>query len=183
MAYDFSLFQKRAKDIEEWLKKEFSLLRTGRASQAILDAITVNAYGSPMPVSHVANIAIEDPKTLRIVPFDKTQMKAIEEAIRLANTGLSVTADDAGVRLISPELTSERRAQVVKLLKEKLEEARITLRKEREAVLDILKKEKQEGTLSEDGFFKGRDALQKYVDDTNVNLESLASKKQKDIEG
>jgi ribosome recycling factor len=183
MAYDFSVFQKRGKEIEEWLKKELSLLRTGRASQAILDAITVNAYGSAMPVSHVANISIEDPKTLRIVPFDKSQMKAIEEAIRLANTGLSVTADDAGIRLISPDLTSERRAQVVKLLKEKLEEARITLRKEREAVLDILKKEKQDGVISEDGFFKGRDTLQKHVDDLNATLETLADKKQKDIEG
>ncbi len=183
MAYDFSTFQKRGKEIEEWLKKEFSLLRTSRASQAMLDNIMVNSYGSAMPVSHLANISIEDPKTLRIVPFDKGQMKAIEEGIRLANTGLSVSSDDSGIRLISPDLTSERRAQVIKLMKEKLEEARITLRKEREAVLDILKKEKTEGTLSEDGFFKGRDALQKYVDDANASLDALADKKQKDIEG
>lgn len=159
------------------------MLRTGRASLAMLDNIMVNSYGSYMPVPHVANVSVEDPKTLRIAPWDKGQLKAIEEALRTANLGLSVTADDAGIRLISPELTGERRTQVVKMLREKLEEARISLRKERELDLDKMKKEKADGVMSEDEFFKAKEALQKAVDDINGTLEVMADKKQKDIEG
>jgi ribosome recycling factor len=183
MAYDFSDFQKRGKEVEEWLQKELSMLRTGRASLAMLDNIMVNSYGSYMPVPHVANVSVEDPKTLRIAPWDKGQIKAIEEALRNANLGLSVSADEGGIRLVSPELTSERRVQVVKMLREKFEEARISLRKEREVDLDHIKKEKQDGTMSEDDFFKAREGLQKLVDELNLSLEALADKKQKDIEG
>jgi len=183
MAYDFSDFQKRGKDIEEWLQKELSMLRTGRASLAMLDNIMVNSYGSYIPIPHVANVSVEDPKTLRIAPWDKGQIKAIEEALRNANLGLSVSADEGGIRLVSPELTSERRTQVVKMLREKFEEARISLRKEREVDLDVMKKQKQDGAMSEDDFFKAREALQKLVDDLNLSLEAIADKKQKDVEG
>ena len=183
MAYDFSDFNKRGKAVEEWLQKEFSMLRTGRASLAMLDNIMVNSYGSFTPIPHVANVSVEDPKTLRIAPWDKGQIKAIEEALRNANLGLSVSADDAGLRLVSPELTSERRVQVVKMLREKFEEARISLRKEREIDLEKMKKAKTDGDMSEDEFFTGREALQKLVDGFNNSLESMADKKQKDIEG
>lgn len=183
MAYDFSDFQKRGKDIEEWLQKELSMLRTGRASLAMLDNIMVNSYGSYIPIPHVANVSVEDPKTLRIAPWDKGQIKAIEEALRNANLGLSVSADEGGIRLVSPELTSERRVQVVKMLREKFEEARISLRKEREVDLEKMKKAKSDGDMSEDEFFAGREALQKLVDELNASLESIADKKQKDVEG
>ncbi len=183
MAYDFSDFNKRGKGIEEWLQKEFSMLRTGRASLAMLDNVMVNSYGSFTPIPHVANVSVEDPKTLRIAPWDKGQIKAIEEALRNANLGLSVSADEGGIRLVSPELTSERRTQVVKMLREKFEEARISLRKEREIDLEKMKKMKTDGAMSEDEFFAGRDALQKLVDGFNNSLESMADKKQKDIEG
>ena len=85
MAYDLSDFHKRGKAVEEWLQKELSMLRTGRASLAMLDNVMVNSYGSYMPVPHVANVSVEDPKTLRIAPWDKGQLKAIEEALRTAN--------------------------------------------------------------------------------------------------
>ncbi len=181
MAYQFSTFKTRIADIEEWLRKELTLLRTGRATAAILDEISVESYGSFMPIAHVGNIAMEDPRTLKVTPWDKGQIKAIEAAIQKADIGLSVVSDSDGLRVIFPELTSERRAQIVKLLHGKLEEARISLRKEREAVLNDLKTKEKEGNISEDEHFKAKEELQKLMDEGNGKLEGMAKKKESDI--
>ena len=179
--YNLTPFSERAADIEEWLKKEFSQLRTGRATSAILDSISIESYGSQSPIAHVGTISMEDPRTLRIAPWDKTQVKAIEGAIQKANLGLSVTTDDNGLRVIFPELTGERRQQLIKLMKDKLEDARISLRKEREAVISACKDLVKEGEMSEDDNFKTKEALQKLVDQANNSLEALATKKEADI--
>ena len=181
MAYNFNEFKNNAKNIEEWFKKELTLLRTGRATTAILDSITVESYGSQSPISHVGSISMEDARTLRISPWDKTNVKLIEGAIQKANLGLSVTTDDNGVRVIFPELTGERRQQIIKLLKDKLEDARISLRKERESVLMNFKAEEKEGSMSEDEHFKGKDELQKYVDEANRRFEEMAKQKETEI--
>lgn len=181
MAYDFSNFKTRMKDIEEWLKKELSLLRTGRATSAILDSITIDSYGSQSPIAHVGNISMEDARTLRIAPWDKSQVKAIEGAIQKANLGLSVTSDDGGLRVIFPELTGERRTQLVKLLKDKLEDARISMRKEREGLLTEWKKLEKDGDMSEDEHFKAKEELQKHVDEANKRFDALAAQKESEI--
>ncbi|OGZ20493.1 MAG: ribosome recycling factor [Candidatus Lloydbacteria bacterium RIFOXYC12_FULL_46_25] len=181
MTYNFSEFNTRVNGIEEWLKKEFSLLRTGRATSAILDSITVESYGSQTPIAHVASISMEDPRTLRVAPWDKTQVKAIEGAIQKANIGLSVTSDEGGLRVIFPELTGDRRLQIIKLLKDKFEDARISLRKEREEVLNDFKRQEKEGTMSEDEHFKAKEELQKLVDEANRKFEGLAEHKEREI--
>lgn len=181
MSYNFSTFESKVQDINEWLKKELSLLRTGRATSAILDSINVESYGSYAPIAHVANVSMEDPRTLRISPWDKSQVKAIEAAIQKADIGLSVVADGEGLRVIFPELTSERRQQIVKLLKDKLEEARISLRKERETTLSDFKRQEKEGEMSEDDHFKAKEELQRLVDKANAQFEELAERKEKDI--
>lgn len=181
MTYDFSDFKTRMKEVEEWLKKEFSLLRTGRATSAILDSITIESYGSQSPIAHVGNIAMEDARTLRIAPWDKSQTKAIEGAIQKANLGLSVTTDEGGLRVIFPELTGERRSQLVKLLKDKLEDARISMRKERESLLTEWKKLEKDGEMSEDEHFKAKEELQKHVDETNKRFDALAVQKETEI--
>jgi len=181
MTYNFQPFKTRTLEIEEWLKKELSLLRTGRATSAILDSIHVESYGSMSPIAHVATISMEDARSLRIAPWDKSQTKAIEAAIQKANIGLSVTSDDQGLRLIFPELTGERRGQIVKLLKDRFEDARITLRKEREELLNNFKKEEKEGEMSEDEHFKAKEELQKLVDEANRKFEELTAKKEKEI--
>lgn len=179
--YNFQPFKTRVAEVEEWLKKEFSLLRTGRATSAILDSITVESYGSQSPIAHVAGVSMEDPRTLRVAPWDKSQIKAIEGAIQKANLGLSVTSDDAGLRVIFPELTGERRQQIIKLMGQKLEDARISLRKEREAVLTDFKQQEKDGEMSEDEHFKGKEELQKLVDEANNKFDALATKKEEEI--
>jgi len=112
MAYDFNPLKKRTTEIEEWLRKELSGIRTGRASAAILDTLAVEAYGSMMPINQVANITNEDARTLRITPWDNSLIKSLEKAITSSNLGLSAAVDDKGLRLNFPELTGERRTQL-----------------------------------------------------------------------
>ena len=175
MAYDFNPFKLRAQEVIEWLTKEYSSIRTGRATPLILDNVSVESYGSRVPVKHIASVSIEDPRTLRVIPWDKSQTKGLESALSAANLGLSVVADGEGLRLVFPELTGERREQFVKLVKAKLEEARVSLRKEREKVLSDL------NTLSEDEKFKAREELQKQVDSFNEQFEALADKKEVEL--
>lgn len=181
MVYNFSPFKSRVEEIEEWLKKEFSLLRTGRATSAILDSITVESYGTQSPIAHVGSVVMEDARTLRITPWDKAQVKAIESAIAKANLGLSVASDESGLRVIFPELTGERRQQIIKLLHAKLEDARISLRKEREAVLSDFKQKEKDGEMSKDDHFKAKEELQKQVDIMNRRFEQLGEKKEKEV--
>lgn len=148
---------------------------------AVLDTIHVEAYGSMMPVNQLANISIEDPRTIRIAPWDSSVTKAIEKAITQSNLGLSAAVDDKGLRLFFPELTGERRSMLVKVAKEKLEEARIALRKERESAWDTIQSQEKDGAISEDDKFRAKDEMQKHIDEGNKVLESLFEKKEQEI--
>jgi ribosome recycling factor len=175
MAYNTQNFKIELKKVEEWLSKEYSQVHTGRATPMILDSIMVQSYGSYMPIKNVAGITIEDPKTLRVAPWDKNQIKDIETAISQSNLGLSVVSDSEGVRVIFPMLTTENRTKLVKVLKEKLEDARISVRKERQFEIEKL------DDLSEDDKKRGKDDVQKCVDDVNNNLEVIFNKKEVEI--
>lgn len=181
MAYNFNQFKTRTAEIAEWLSKELSGLRTGRATPAVLDGVSVDSYGTRQPLKAVASVSIEDAKTLRVSPWDKNQVKAIETALSAANLGLSTATDSSGIRVIFPDLTSERRTALIKVTKEKLEEARVSLRKEREKVWNEIVDEEKAGKISEDDKFRGKDDLQKLVDEANAKLEALAEKKEQDL--
>jgi len=183
MQYNFLPFKGELKKIEEFLNKEYRELNIGRASPMVLDSIMVSSYGSFMPIKNVANISIEDPKTLRIAPWDKSQIKEIEKAIVSSNIGLSVATDDAGIRVIFPQLTTESRQNLVKILKEKLEEQRIAVRRERENVWNDVQAKEKEGKMTEDEKFRAKDELQKIVDETNKNLEAIFMKKEQEVMG
>ncbi|HYC83384.1 MAG TPA: ribosome recycling factor [Candidatus Paceibacterota bacterium] len=183
MAYNFSPFKQRVAEIGEWLVKEFSVVRTGKASPAILDNVMVESYGSRTPLKHVAAISIQDAKTLYIAPWDKSQLRGIETAIAAANLGVSTSPDSGGVRVIFPDLTAERRGLLGKVIREKLEEARVSLRKEREKVWNDIQAEEKAGKLSEDEKFRAKDDLQKAVDEGNNRLDGLAAKKEEEILG
>ena len=181
MRYNFSNFKTELKKIEDFLIKEYSQLNIGRASPMALDGLFVESYGSRVPLKNVASISIEDPKTLRIAPWDKSQIKEIEKAIKAANFGLSVATDDLGIRVIFPQLTTESRQTLVKVLKEKLEEARIAARRERERIWDDVQIEEKKGKLTEDEKFSAKEELQKIIDETNRNLEAGFERKQKEV--
>ena len=179
--YDFSKFKQKIKEIEEWLKREFAGVRTGRATPTLLDGILVESYGSKVPINQVGNISVEDPRMIRISPWDATMSKNIEKAIGAANLGIAVALDDRGVRVTFPELTAERRTQIVKLAKEKLEHAKVSVRMAREDVLKDIQNKEKEGGLGKDDVARFKTELQKHVDAANKMLEEQFSKKEKEI--
>jgi ribosome recycling factor len=183
MQYNFSNFKTALKKVEEYLSKEYTQLNIGRASPMVLDGVVVESYGSHVPLKNVASVSIEDPKTLRIAPWDKSQVKAIEKAIISSNLGLSVATDDLGIRVIFPQLTTETRQTLVKVLKEKLEEQRITVRKEREVVFHDMETKEKESKMTEDEMFRAKEELQKIINETNGNLEAIFEKKEKEVMG
>jgi len=183
MQYNFLNFKTELKKVQDFLGKEYNQLNIGRASPMVLDGVSVESYGSHVPLKNVANISIEDPKTLRIVPWDKSQIKEIEKAIQSSNLGLSVATDDLGIRVIFPQLTTETRQTLVKVLKEKLEEQRITVRRERERIWEDVQAKEKQGKLTEDEKFRAKEELQKIIDETNRNLETSFEKKEKEVMG
>ena len=179
--YDFKTFESKAAAAREWLGREYGGLRTGRAAAAILDGVMVTAYGSLTPLKQVGNVGVEDARTLRVSAYDAGLIKDIERAITAANLGVGTTSDGTNIRVTFPELSSERREQMVKLAKAKLEEARTTVRIARdESWKDIQEKEKA-GTLTEDDKFALKEELQKKVDAANKELEEAFDKKQKEM--
>lgn len=181
MLYNFVNFKNKLREIEEWLKKELSSLRTGKATPSILDIVRVDSYGSMVSINQVGSVNMEDAQSLRITPWDNSQSKSIEKAIVASNLGLSVSTDDKGLRVVFPPLTTERRADLVKVAKIKLEEARKTVRVERDDVISDIAKKEKDGGFSKDDVFRFKNEAQKIVDEVNKNLETLFEKKEKDI--
>ena len=181
MTYDFSHLKQKAVDIQNHLKEEFSGIRTGRATPALLDSVMVNSYGAKTPINQVAGVAMEDARTLRITPYDANQVTEVQKAITDSNLGVSVSADERGLRIFFPELTSEVREKLMKIAKEKLEKARISLRGERDDTwADIQKKEKDK-EISEDEKFGLKEDMQKIIDEENSKLDAMAQKKEQEI--
>src|SRR3989344_2960082 len=181
MAYDFKMLKEKTNHTLEWMRKEFSSIRTGRASLSVLDAVSVESYGAKMGIQQLASVSAEDAKTLRISPFDPTQIKNIEKAIVQSNLGLSVAVDDKGLRVIFPELTAERRQSYLKVAKEKLEEARKKIRSVRDEVWRDIQEKEKSGVLREDEKFRSKDDMQKVVDDISKKLDEQYSRKEKEI--
>lgn len=179
--YDFKPFEGKVAGAKDWLAKEYRGLRTGRATPMILDGIMVSAYGSMTPLKQVAAIGIEDARTLRVQPFDASVVKDVERAISAANLGVGTTSDGATVRVSFPELTSERREQLVKLAKSKLEEARTAVRVAREESWKEIQAKEKESTLTEDDKFSLKEELQKRIDKTNEELQEAFESKEKEM--
>lgn len=181
MTYNFTELKAGAKDIEEWLRKENSQIRTGRASIGLLDFIRVDSYGSLVPLNQVAGLSTEDPRTIRISPWDMSQTKEIEKVLVASNLGVSVSVDDRGVRVAFPPLTTERRDEFVKLAKTKLEQAKVSLRKHRDETWDDIQAKEKEGGMSEDDKFRFKAEMEKIIQDTIKNLEAMCKKKEEEI--
>lgn len=181
MAYNFKSFEMRIKELTERLGKELAGVRTGRATPAILDGIQVESFGTRMPISSIATVSIEDARSLRISPWDASMGKEIEKAITVANLGLSVGTDEKGVRVFFPELTSERRVQLLKLAKEKVEEARAGLRQTRDDVWGDIQKQEKDKKMGEDDKFRAKDEMQKRVDAANKVFDEAFARKEKEI--
>ena len=183
MMYDFTKLKNKVRETEDWMKKEYQGIRTGMASPQLLDGIQVESYGQRMPLNQVGSVSIADPKSLLVTPWDASQVKAVEKAITVANLGVSLKTDEKGVRVFFPELTSERREMLLKLAKEKMEQAKITLRTVRDEIIKDIDMKEKEGGMGEDDKFRFKAEMQKLVDGGNHALEEIFVKKEKEITG
>jgi len=181
MAYDFTKFKNKASDTENWFREETALLRTGRATPALIENIKVDYYGAKTPLKGAASISVDDARTLSVKPWDTDSLLPIEQAVSGSELGVQAIVERDIVRVIFPELTEERRKSLLKLLSEKLEEAKISLRREREEIWRDVQKKGKEGELSEDDKFRCKDELQKITDKAQEKLEELARRKQVEI--
>ncbi|MBI5645251.1 ribosome recycling factor [Candidatus Kaiserbacteria bacterium] len=179
--YDFRVCDGKIAAAKEWLSKEYRGLRTGRAAPAILDGVMVSAYGSMMPLKQIGNVGIEDARTIRVTAYDPSVIKDIERGIAAANLGVGTTSDGTSIRVSFPELTAERREQLIKLAKQKLEEARTTVRIARDESWKGIQEREREGTLTEDDKFQLKDDLQKRVDKANDDLQGAFEAKEKEM--
>lgn len=162
-------------------KGETDKFRTGRATPALVDYLSVDYYGNRTPLKQVASINVPEPRSLMIQPWDRSALSAIESAIREANLGFNPVNDGVVVRVNIPALTEERRKDLVKSLNHKAEEARIAIRNIREEVLRDIQNLEKAGEISEDDKFRGKDILQEVVETYNKRVEEMRKKKEEEI--
>ena len=171
----------RMKKTVEVLRKELASVRAGRANPAMLEKITVDYYGTPTPVNQLANISIPESRMLIIQPWDKTSMPAIEKAILKSDLGLTPSNDGVVIRLTIPQLTAERRTEIVKTVKKKAEENRVAVRNIRRELIDDIKKVEKEKIVSEDESKKGQEKAQKLTDKYIKDIDDVLNKKELEI--
>jgi ribosome recycling factor len=165
----------------EALKRDLAKLRAGRANPSLLDGVKVDYYGTPTPLSQMAHINVPEPRLITVKPWDKTQVKAVEKAIREGDLGLNPQADNDIIRIPLPPLTEERRKEFVKVAKKYGEECKVTIRKARHDALDMLGQIETEGEASADDVDRAKRKAEDTVADASKQVDTTVSHKEKDI--
>lgn len=176
----FEMAEKMEKSVEAF-KHDLSKVRTGRASLGLLDDITVSAYGSQMPLNQVGSLTIPESRTIAIQPWDPQMLPAIEKAILKSDVGLTPASDGKIIRLNIPQLTEERRRDLVKQVKKVSEEYRVAVRNIRREAIDVLKKQKKDKEISEDDLFKLQDEAQRETDACMKKIDEITASKEKEV--
>lgn len=165
----------------EHFKNEASKIRTGRANPSLVEDLMIDYYGAKTPLKQIASINTPEPRTISVQPWDRGALAAIEGAIRSSDLNLNPMNDGIMIRINIPMLTEERRKEMVKMLNQKGEEARIAVRSIREEVLKEIKDAQKEGAMSEDDEFAGKDKMQAIVEQYNKKIEEIRAKKEVEI--
>ena len=180
-AYDKADIQRRMHGAVEALKHDLGGLRTGRASTTLLEPVTVEVYGAHMPLLQVATVSAPEPRMLTVQVWDRSNVGAVEKAIRSAGLGLNPISEGTTLRLPIPDLTEERRKELAKLAGQYAEKARIAVRNVRRDAMDGLKAEEKKGDISEDERKRRETEVQKMTDETIKELDAAAQAKEKEI--
>ena len=163
------------------LKREFGSLRAGRATPSLLDKVMVDYYGTPTPVNQVAKVSVPEARMIMIQPWEKTMLHEIEKAIMKSELGLSPNSDGTAIRLSIPQLTQERRKELVKTVSKKAEEAKVAIRNIRRDANEHIKKLEKDKEITEDESKKGQEKFQKIVDSFIKTVDTLKEAKEKEI--
>jgi ribosome recycling factor len=178
---NLSEYQKDFDKAIEFFKTDILGLRTGRATNAIVEDVIVEAYGTKQPIKALATIMVADAKTVNIEPWDKSLVGNIEKAIRDAGLGLNPINDGRLIRLILPELTVERRNELIKVLHQKQENVRISIRKIREDIKDVIVNAEKNNEIAEDEKYRSQEALDELVKKYNETIREIGENKEKEI--
>ena len=173
--------EERMKKSMESLRKEFASIRAGRATPALLDKVMVDYYGTPTPVNQVAKVTVPEARMIVIQPWEKTILHDIEKAIMKSDLGLSPNSDGTSIRLAVPQMTQERRLEVVKTVNKKAEEAKVSLRNIRRDGNDAIKKSEKAKEITEDDSKKGQEKMQKLLDSYVKQVDSARATKEKEV--
>ncbi|MBC01555.1 MAG: ribosome recycling factor [Rhodobacteraceae bacterium] len=178
---DFGDLERRMTGAIAVLKTDLAGLRTGRASSSMLDAISVEAYGSPMPINQVATVSVPEPRMISVQVWDKSMVGAVERAIRESNLGLNPVVDGTNLRLPIPELNEERRKDLIKIAHKYAEQSKVAVRHVRRDGMETLKKLEKDGSISEDDSRVSADRVQKMTDAMIADIDAMLAKKEQEI--
>ena len=173
--------ESKMKKTAEVLKTQLASVRAGRANAAVLDQITVDYYGVPTPIQQVASISVPDPRSLMIQPWDASVLKGIEKAILASELGINPQNDGRVIRLVFPQLTEERRKELIKQVKKYGEDAKVAVRNVRRDAVDYVKKAQKKGELTEDDQKKSEKDIQDLTDKFTKRIDEMCSVKEKEL--
>ena len=174
-------YESKMKKTVEVLHTQFTSVRAGRANASVLDHIRVEYYGAPTPIQQIASVSTPDPRSLVIQPWDATSLKAIEKAIQTSDLGINPTNDGRVIRLMFPQLTEERRRDLVKQVAKYSEEAKVAIRNIRRDAMEVFKAQKKKSEITEDDLKDIEKDMQKLTDDYIREIEKVAEKKEKEL--
>ncbi len=178
---DYAEYSEKMEKTIEVMQVNFAAVRAGRANASVLDQLRVDYYGTPTPINQIATIASPDPKTLTIQPWDSSTLKLIEKAIQTSDLGINPQNDGRIIRLLFPQLTEERRKELVKQVKKYGEESKVAVRNIRRDAVDKFKAQKKKTEITEDDLKNAEADLQKITDGYIALIDKLVDKKEKEL--
>ena len=178
---DYAEYTDRMKKTLDVMQANFAAVRAGRANAAVLDQIRVDYYGTPTPINQIASIASPDPRTLTIQPWDAGTMKLIEKAIQASDLGINPQNDGRLIRLAFPQLTEERRKELIKQVRKYGEESKTAIRNIRRDAMDAFKKQQKKSEITEDDLKNAEKDIQKRTDDYISDVDKMVAKKEKEL--
>ena len=178
---DYAQYTDKMDKTIEVMQANFAAVRAGRANAAVLDQIRVDYYGTPTPINQIASIASPDPRTLTIQPWDGSTMKLIEKAIQQSDLGINPQNDGRVIRLLFPQLTEERRKDLIKQIRKYGEESKTAIRNIRRDAMEDFKAQKKKSEITEDDQKNAEKDIQKLTDDYVKQIDQLVEKKEKEL--
>ena len=178
---EYKVYEDKMKKSIESVANDFAAVRAGRANASVLNRINVDYYGTPTPIQQIASVGSPDPRTLLITPWDASALKAIEKAIQESDLGINPQNDGKSIRLAFPQLTEERRKELVKLIHKYAEGGKVAVRNIRRDAMDNFKKQQKASEITEDELKIAEKDLQKLTDDSCKELDKLLENKEKEL--
>ena len=173
--------EERMKKTLEGLKKDYGTLRAGRAAPSLLDKVFVDYYGTPTPVNQIASVTVPEARMIMIKPYEKNIIKEVEKAIQKSDLGLTPNSDGMVIRLAIPQLTQERRKELVKVVNKKAEDAKVAIRSIRRDAIDGFRKQQKDSEITEDELKVAEDEVQKITDSMIEEIDGILANKEKEV--